>query len=80
MKMVDKVEATALFRTLAAAHPKVEVWLDEGYSEEGWAYSWIICRPDEFTVKNLAYVRWKTGQFQQRKYDQNGDDLWIDAD
>ena len=41
---------------LRGAHRGVEVWPDEGSSEGGWPYAWIVAWPGEGTVRNLAYV------------------------
>jgi hypothetical protein len=73
------VQATALFRYLAAAHPGVETWPDEEFAEGGWAYFWIVSRVDG-TVRTLAYVRLKAGKLQKRAYDEKGEDWWVDAD
>jgi hypothetical protein len=72
------VETTQLFRTLTAAHPNVEVWADESFNEGGWEYFWIVSNTDG-AVRNLAYVRSQAGRFQNRGYDANGDDMWVDA-
>ncbi len=78
--MVAAVEASSLCRRLAAAHPGVEVWPDEGVSEGGWSYAWIVSRSGEGSVRNLAYVRLRGGQLQHRTYDAEGDDLWLPAE
>jgi hypothetical protein len=54
---VATVEASALFRELAAAHPGVAVWPDEGFTEGDWSYAWVVSRFGEGNVRNLAYVR-----------------------
>jgi hypothetical protein len=75
----ELIEATALFRSLAVHHPAVEVWPDDTFAEGGWAYFWIVSRT-EGTVRCLTYVRRKGIQFQQRAYDTQGEELWVDAE
>jgi hypothetical protein len=78
--IVAAVETSSLCRRLAAAHPGVEVWPDEGFTEGGWSYAWIVSRSGEGIVRNLAYVRLRGDQFQHRTYDDTGDDLWQPAE
>jgi hypothetical protein len=75
--IVTTVGASSLYRRLVAAHPGVEVWPDEGFSEGGWSYAWIVSRFGEGAVRNLAYVRLRGGRLQHRTYDDAGDDLWL---
>jgi hypothetical protein len=77
---VDAVRESALFRSLAAQHPSVELWADEGFAEGGWLYFWIVSRFGEGSIRNLAYVRVRDGQLQRRSYDAAGDDLWVSAE
>jgi hypothetical protein len=77
---MEKVKASALFRSLAAQNPAVEVWADEGFSEGGWAYFWIVSRFAEGNFRNLAYVRLRGQQFERRTYDTAGDELWVEAE
>jgi hypothetical protein len=79
MDCAADVEATFLFRRLAGAHPGVEVWPDEEYTEGGWSYASIVSRFDG-NVRILAYVRLRPGQLQRRTYDKAGDDLWVAAE
>jgi len=72
------IQASALFQSLATCHPNVEVWPDQEFSEGGWEYFWIVALTDGI-ARNLAYMRSKAGHLQRRKYDANGDDLWIDT-
>ena len=74
---MEAVQASVLFQSLAADHPGVEVWTDEGFTEGGWWYFWIVSRLGEGNVHNLAYVRLRGGQFERRTYDAAGDDLWV---
>jgi hypothetical protein len=78
--LVAAVEASSLFRGLAAANPGVEVWPDEEFAEGGWSYAWIVSRSGEGAVRNLAYVRLQGGRLERRTYDDSGDDLWVVAE
>ena len=80
MEGVTTVEASALFRELAASHPGVEVWPDDGFTEGGWSYVWVVSRFGEGNARNLAYVRVRSGLLQRRTYDEAGDDLWLAAE
>lgn len=80
MEDVRIVEASALFHQLAADHPGVEVWPDEGFTEGGWSYVSIVSRFGEGSVRILAYVRVREGILQRRTYDEAGDDLWLEAE
>jgi hypothetical protein len=77
---VASVEGSSLYRQLVAAHPSVEVWPDEEFSEGGWWYAWIVSRPGEGVVRALAYVRRLGGELQHRTYDAAGDDLWLPSE
>ena len=77
---VAAVEASSLYRRLWEAHTGVEVWPDEGFSEDGWTYVWIVARSGEGVVRNLAYIRLRDDQLQHRTYDDAGDDLWQPAE
>jgi hypothetical protein len=55
MSDIETVEASALFRRLADAHPGVEVWPDEGFTEGGWSYAWIVSRFEEGSVRKLEW-------------------------
>ncbi|MBC7818566.1 MAG: hypothetical protein IAG10_16890 [Planctomycetaceae bacterium] len=79
MEATDLVEASELFLELSGTNPGVEVWLDEGFTDGGWTYFWIVSRFGEAAIHNLAYVRLRNGQFQRRTYDESGDDLWVDS-
>ena len=74
------VEASSLFRSLAAQNPDIEVWADEGFTEGGFVYFWIVSWMSEGVIRNLAYVRTKEGQLQRRTYDADGEDLWVAAE
>jgi hypothetical protein len=77
---VAAVEASSLYRRLSVAHTGVEVWPDEGFSEGGWSYAWIVARSGEGVVRNLAYIRLRDDQLQHRTYDDAGDDHWLPAE
>ena len=77
---METVQASDLFRSLAASHPAVEVWPDEGFTEGGWSYFWIVSRFEKGSVRNLAYVRLRDGELQRRIYDAAGDNLWVPAE
>ena len=77
MEVYATIQASSLFREMAAAHPGVEVWPDDGFTEGGWSYAWIVSRFGEGNVRKLTYVRVQAGQLQCRKYDEAGDDLWV---
>jgi hypothetical protein len=80
MEGIALVESSTLFRELATAHPGVEAWLDEGFTEGDWSYAWIVSRFGEGQVRNLVYVRLRGEQLQRRTYDEAGDDLWVAAE
>jgi hypothetical protein len=71
------VQDSYLFRSLAAQHAAVEVWPDDKFAADGWSYFWIVSRLGSGNVRNLAYVRLRGLQFEQRRYDEAGDDLWV---
>ena len=79
-RRVEEVQASNLFRTLAVQQPHVEVWADDGFTEGGWRYFWIVSRFEEGSIRNLAYVRLRDGKLQRRTYDAAGDDLWVATD
>jgi hypothetical protein len=74
---MKSVEASALFKSLAAQHTAVEVWADDAFTQGGWSYFWIVSRFGEGNVRNLAYVRWREAELERREYDAAGDDLWV---
>lgn len=76
---MEQIRASALFRSLAAKHPGVEVWPDAGADGGGWSYFWVVSRPGDESARNLAYVRAGGGQLQRRGYDAAGDDEWLAA-
>ena len=76
---MDMVQQSAVFRSLAVEHPGVNVWADDENKEGGWSYFWIVSEFAPGSVRNLVYVRIHCGQFQQRVYDEAGDDLWLPA-
>lgn len=78
MAEVAPIQASAIFRGLAAQHPNVEVWPDDGFAEGGYSFFWIVSK-EKGAVRNLAYVRWKPGVLEKRTYDESGDDLWVNA-
>jgi hypothetical protein len=80
MDYAADLEASSLFRQLAGAHPSVEIWPDEAFTEGGWSYAWIVSRTGEGNVRTLAYLRLRAGQLQRRTYDEAGDDLWVAAE
>jgi hypothetical protein len=77
---MEEVRRSALFRSLAAKHPAVDVWADAGYAEDGWSYFWIVSEFASGGIRTLAYVRLKGGRLERRTYDEAGDDLWVQAD
>jgi hypothetical protein len=77
---MEVIQTSALFQTFKAQHPRVEVWADDGFTEGGWSYFWIVSRFDEGSVRNLAYVRLRDQQFERRTYDAAGDDVWVPAE
>ena len=77
---MEEVRRAALFRSLAAQHPAVDVWADAGYTEGGWSYFWIVSEFAPGSVRNLAYVRLQGGRLERRTYDEAGDDLWVPAE
>jgi hypothetical protein len=77
---MEAVRKSALFRSLAAAHPAVEAWEDEGYRKGGFTYYWLVSEGPPGTIRNLGYVRHKAGRLQRRTYDDAGDDLWVPAE
>jgi hypothetical protein len=79
MPDTEVIQRSATFRGLAAKHANIEVWHDQGIAEGGYAYFWIVSNVDG-TVRNLAYVRCKPGEFQRRTYHESGDDRWVDAE
>jgi len=74
------VQASALFRSLDAQHPGVEVWPDPDAPDASAAYFWVVSRFGEGKVRNLAYVRVRNGRLERRTYDESGDDLWVPAE
>ena len=78
--VVAAVEASSLFRQFSTAHACVEAWPDEGFTEGGWSYAWIVSRFGDGNVRHLAYVRLRDGQFERRRYDSSGDDLWVSVE
>jgi hypothetical protein len=74
---MESVQASALFRSLAAQHPGVEVWPDDEANAGKWSYFWLVSRPGDGSARNLAYVRLGGGQLQRRGYDAAGDDEWL---
>ncbi|WP_421546702.1 hypothetical protein [Pseudomonas sp. QD4] len=72
------IQSTEVFSRLSASHPSVEVWQDSEFSDDGYAYYWLVANSDGET-RMLAYVRCKDGGCEQRTYDLEGDDLWIPA-
>ena len=78
MSETTAIEATSLFRSLAANFPGIEIWPEEEFDQGGWSYFWIISR-SEGVVRNLAYVRRKANQLPRRTYDDAGEDLWVDT-
>ena len=73
------IKDSSLFRSLLMGRTEIEIWPDEEVKLGGWAYFWIVSR-EPGIVKNLVYVRCKGGRIQKRTYDENGEDLWVDAD
>ena len=66
-----------LYKTHLKTSVNVEIW-DDNYTEEGWRYYSIVSNSNGL-VRKLEYVRIKNGIMQQRKYDEKGDDLWLEA-
>lgn len=75
---ISQVESSDLVREYALRHPCIEVWADEDFKEGGFEYFWVCSKEGE-AVRSLAYVRVKHGSFEIRRYDGNGDDLWVPA-
>ncbi len=71
------IEKSLIYTQFDAEHPGVELWRDEECSDTSWSYFWVVSRPDKVTVRNLAYLRIRNDELQQRQYDQNGDDTWL---
>jgi len=77
---MELVQASVLFRSLAAQHPGVEVWPDPDAPDAGEAYLSVVSRFGEGNVRILAYVRVRGGRLERRTYDEAGDDLWVPAE
>jgi hypothetical protein len=75
---VKAIENSNLYRSFARGRTDVEIW-DDNHSEDGWAYFSVVAF-SRGEARKLAYVRVKGGRIQKRTYDNNGDDLWVDAD
>lgn len=76
---MEAVLTSELFRWLSARHAGVEAWPDSGADGAGWSYFWVVSRPGEGSVRNLAYVRAGGGGLQRRTYSNSGDDEWLPA-
>ena len=77
--MNEPVKQSRLFRELSAVHPDVQVWEDDEAEADGWAYCWIVARTGE-EVRMLVRVRHRPGCIQRRGYDEEGEEVWTDAD
>ena len=77
---MEAVQASTLYRSLAAQHPGVEVWPDPDAPDVSAAYFSVVSRFGEGNVRILAYVRARSGQLERRTYDEAGDDLWVPAE
>jgi hypothetical protein len=77
MSDIQQLQGSALFQTLAAQHPGVEVLADEEHTEQAWSYFSVVSRFDKGSLRILAYVRLREGQIERRTYDAAGDDLWV---
>ena len=75
---METIRNTGLYRSLSKHRTDVEIW-DDNYSEDGWSYYSIVALR-QGAAKKLAYVRVKGDKIQKRRYDANGDDLWVEAD
>jgi hypothetical protein len=73
---MNTVTESAVYRELAAEHPGVELWPDEGPDE--WSYFLIVSRFGEGNVRILARVRVTGDQLQRRGYDERGEEQWTD--
>jgi hypothetical protein len=74
------VQESALFRSLAAQNPSVEVRTDQAFTEGAWSYYWIVSRFGDGGVRQLAYVRTGGGQLERRIYDPAGQEMWVATD
>jgi hypothetical protein len=77
---MEAVQTSALFRSLVAQHPGVEVWPDPDAPDASSAYFSVVSRLGEGNVRILAYVRVRAARLERRTYDQAGDDLWLPAE
>ena len=74
------IMASETFRNVAGDRSDIEVWDDAGYVDEsGRAYFSIVSRADGI-VRKLKYLRVADGKIEERRYDENGDDLWVAVD
>ncbi|OAJ48472.1 hypothetical protein [Pseudomonas marginalis] len=78
MSDIPMIKSTEVFSRLSAFHPSIEVWPDIEFSNDGYAYYWLVAHSDG-AIRILSYVRCKGGGCEQRTYDVEGDDLWIPA-
>ena len=76
-KMEKLIKQSELYKTYQTSKTGVEIW-DDNYTEEGWKYFSIVSN-NNGVVRKLEYVRIKEGQLQLRKYDEKGDDLWLET-
>jgi hypothetical protein len=54
MEGIEVVESSTLFRELATAHPGVEAWPDEGFTEGDWSLITPVGRLSRFVRPRLA--------------------------
>lgn len=73
--MESLIEKTSLYKSHLETSTGVEIWGDN-YVEDGWKYYSIVSRNNGI-VRKLEYVRINNRIIQHRKYDSNGDDLWL---
>ena len=78
---MEFVRASKLLSCLEEQHPHVEAWRDEKMVDGSSEYFWIVSQFEPGSVRNLAYIRVVDDQrIQIRKYDSDGEDLWIDTE
>ena len=77
---MEEVQQSALFQSLTAQHPGVEVWPDSDAPDASACYCTVVSRFGDGNVRILAYVRVSGGRLERRTYAEAGDDLWLPAE
>ncbi len=74
------IQASLLFRSLAAQHPGVELWPDTDAPDKCAEYCSVVSRFGDGNIRILAYLRFRDSRLERRTYDDAGNDLWVSVE